>query len=436
MTPSTTNQQGRASRRRDFRLLWTGQSLSLLGDYFAALALPLLALEVVGASAAQAALLPFALFVPYLVLGLPAGAVVDRLPRRSTMLVCEAVQAATFGAIAVLALLGALTLPLLLALAALSGCALVFFQVAYTSYLPELLTTEDELGVGNARVFLSESVSRTLGPIVAGPVIAVLGAVAAVCANAVSFVASFATLLAIRPGAPRVEPRRREPGWLVRDVREGMAFVFRHDRLEPVITCGVVYVCFLTMIESSLILYCRNVLALDSTRIGLIVGVAGAGFPVGNLLSSRLAPRFGVARTLAVSAAVAVCGHVLTPIAGAFGSVPALIVAGVIHGVGEGVFGPTALTLRQTATPDALLGRVNSVQRFLVWGAGPLGSVFAVACIRGWGLSTTLWIGGLGTMLCLPMLLRRGVLHDLRPRGERTAVCTEPTALATQVELT
>jgi MFS family permease len=270
-------------------------------------------------------------------------------------------------------------------------------------------------------------VSRTLGPIIAGPVIAALGAVAAVCANAVSFASSFATLLAIRPGAPRIEPRRREPGWLVRDVREGMAFVFRHDRLEPVITCGVVYVCFLTMIESSLILYCRNVLALDSTRIGLIVGMAGAGFPVGNLLSSRLAPRFGVAWTLAVSAAVAVCGHVLTPIAGALGSVPALIIAGVIHGVGEGVFGPTALTLRQTATPQALLGRVNAVQRFLVWGAGPLGSVFAMVCIRGWGLSSSLWIGGLGTMLCLPMLLRRGVLHDLRPRGERIAVVAEPT---------
>lgn len=436
MTPSTTNLPGRPSRRRDFRLLWAGQSMSLVGDYFAVLALPLLALEVVGASVAQAALLPFALFAPYLVLGLPAGAIVDRLPRRSTMLVCEAVQAATFGAIAVLALLGALTFPLFLVLVAISGCALVFFQVAYTSYLPELLTTEDELQTGNARLFLSESMSRTLGPIMAGPVIAVLGAIAAVCANAVSFAASFATLLGIRRSAPRAEPRRREPGWLVRDIREGMAFVFRHDRLEPVITCGVVYVCFLTMIESSLILYCRSVLALDATSIGLIVGLVGAGFPVGNLLSARLAPRFGVARTLAMSASVAVCGHVLTPIAGALGSVPLLIVAGVIHGLGEGVFGPTALTFRQITTPDALLGRVNAVQRFLVWGAGPLGSLFAMACIRVWGLSTALWIGGFGTMLCLPMLLRRGVLHEIRPRGERTPAHSEPTLLTTQVEST
>ncbi|MEO7736153.1 MAG: hypothetical protein ABIY55_34665, partial [Kofleriaceae bacterium] len=125
-------------------------------------------------------------------------------------------------------------------------------------------------------------------------------------------------------------------------------------------------------------------------------------------------------------------GHVITPIAGALGSVPALVVAGLIHGVGEGVFGPTALTLRQTATPDPLLGRVNAVQRFLVWGAGPLGSLFAMACIRVWGLNTALWVGGLGTMLCLPMLLRRGVLHEIWPRAARA----EPTPLTTQVETT
>ena len=431
MTPPTTRLP---SRPGDFRLLWAGQSLSLLGDYFAVLALPLLALDVVGDSPAQAALLPFALFAPFLVLGLPAGAIVDRLSRRATMLACEALQIAAFGAIAGLALLDALAFPTLLALVAISGSAVVFFQIACASVLPELLTTEAELRVGNARMFLSESVSRTLGPVVAGPVIAALGAVAAICANAVSFVVSFATLLAIgRRGAAAAstaEPRRRERGWLVRDVREGMAFVFRHETLEPVITCGVVYVCFLTMIEASLIVYCRNVLGLGATGIGAIIGVAGAGFPIGNLLSSRLAARFGVARTLVGSAAVAAVGLVITPIAGSLGSVTGLIVAGVIHGTGEGVFGPTAMTLRQTETPDALLGRVNSVQRFLVWGAGPLGSLLAMACIRMWGLGAALWIGGLGTTLCLPVLLRRGVLRELWPReGRRLPAPPEPVNL-------
>ncbi len=410
------------SRYGDFRLLWAGQSLSLFGDQFAILALPLLALEVVGASPAQAALLPFALFAPFIVLGLPAGAIVDRLSRRQTMLACDALQAVAFSVIAVLALAGALAFPVLMALVAISGCAVVFFQVAYTSYVPELLPREDELHVANARLYLSESVSRTVGPMAAGPVIAALGAVAAICANAATFVASLATLVFIRPGAVRPPPKPRERGWLVRDIREGMAFVFGHDRLEPVIACGVIYVGFLTMIESSLILYCRNVLGLSATGIGVVVGAAGAGFPLGNLLSPRLASRFGVCRTLAGSASVAVLGLVLTAVACELGSVVALVVAGVIHGVGEGVFGPTALTLRQTETPDALLGRVNSVQRFLIWGAGPIGSLLAAGCIYLWDLRVALWVGGLGTMLCLPMLLRRGVLQEIRrPRGELAA---------------
>lgn len=417
------------SRRGDFRLLWAGQSLSLLGDQFAIVALPLVALDLVGASAAQAALLPFALSAPFLVLGLPAGAIVDRLPRRSTMLVCDAVQAVAFAIIAALALFQMLSFPVLMALVAISGCSVVFFQVAYTSYLPELLSRKEELHVGNSRLFFSESVSRTFGPMAAGPVIAAFGAFAALWANAITFMASLGTLLAIRPTAVRPSPKPRERGWLVRDIREGTTFVFRHGRLEPVIACGVVYVLFLGMLESSLILFCRSVLGLGATGIGLAVGAVGFGFPIGNLLSARLTARFGVARSLVASASVAVLGLVLTAVSCSLGSLVGLVASGVVHGVGEGVFGPTSLTLRQLETPDAMLSRVNSVQRFLLWGAGSIGSLLAAACIHLWGLHVALWAGGLGTVLCLPMLLRRGILQALRQPHVELAPATqvEPT---------
>ncbi|TSC34430.1 MFS transporter [Corallococcus sp. Z5C101001] len=402
------------SRRGDFRLLWAGQSLSLMGDQFAVVALPLVALEMVGTPAAQAALLPFALSAPFLVLGLPAGAIVDRLPRRLTMLVCDAVQAVAFAIIAALALLHALSFPVLMALVAISGCAVVFFQVAYTSYLPELLTRKEELHVGNSRLFFSESISRTIGPMAAGPVIAAFGAFVALWANALTFMASLVTLLAIRPTTVRSVPKPRERGWLVRDIREGTTFVFLHSRVEPVISCGVVYVLFLGMIEASLILYCKSVLGLSATGIGLVVGAVGIGFPLGNLLSARLTARFGVARSLVVSASVAVLGLVLTAAACSLGSLVGLVASGVIHGVGEGVFGPTSLTLRQLETPDVMLSRVNSVQRFFLWGAGSIGSLLAAGCIHLWGLPVALWAGGLGTVLCLPMLLRRGILQAIR----------------------
>jgi hypothetical protein len=111
---------------------------------------------------------------------------------------------------------------------------------------------------------------------------------------------------------------------------------------------------------------------------------------------------------------------VLIPVAGGAGLTAGLVAASIMHGVGEGAFGPTWSTLRQTVTPAGLLGRVNSVERFLLWGAVPLGSLLASLSIRLTGLAGAMWIGALGTVLCLPPLLRRGVLASLtRPTGTR-----------------
>ncbi|MEU7828728.1 MFS transporter [Nonomuraea sp. NPDC049129] len=424
---------GRATRRtadRDFGLLWAGQSLSLFGDQFMTLALPLLAVTVLGASPAQAALLPFALFVPFLPLGLPAGAIVDRLPRRTVMLVCDGVQVLAFGAIWVLAVLGGLTFPVLFALILVSGCAVVFFQVAYTSYLPSLYGEAEALHRGNTRLALSESAAKALGPMAAGPVIAALGLVGAIAANMVSFTASLTSLALIRhrekvatelsttapgtaPGSGTTTPGHgREPGWMRRDIAEGLRFALRHPILRPVLACGTVYVLALSMVETSLVLYCRNVLGLSPGWIGVVIGAAAAGYPIGNLLSTRLIRRLGSPRTLVLAASVSVLGIVAMPALGSLGGAPGaigLVAGSIVHCVGEGAFSPTSITMRQVLTPASLLGRVGSVQRFLLWGAIALGSLLAAAATALGGLAAAVWIGALGTILCLPALLQRGI---------------------------
>jgi MFS family permease len=418
---ATTSPPERAAGR-DFGLLWAGQSLSLFGDQFMTLALPLLAVTVLGASPAQAALLPFALFVPFLPLGLPAGAIVDRLPRRTVMLVCDGVQVLAFGAIWVLAAAGGLRFPLLFALILVSGCAVVFFQVAYTSYLHSLYDEADALHRGNTRLALSESTAKALGPMAAGPVIAALGLVGAVAANMASFAASLVSLALIRhrePGtagpdtAHPVTPRTaREPGWMRRDIAEGLRFALRHPMLRPVLACGTTYVLFLSMVETSLVLYCRNILGLSPGWIGVVIGAAAAGYPIGNLLSARLIRRLGSPRTLVLAASVSVLGIVAMPALGSLGGptgAVGLVAGSIIHCVGEGAFSPTSLTMRQVLTPAALLGRVGSVQRFLLWGAIALGSLLAAGATALGGLAVAVWIGALGTVLCLPALLQRGI---------------------------
>jgi MFS family permease len=183
--------------------------------------------------------------------------------------------------------------------------------------------------------------------------------------------------------------------------------------LEPVLSCGTVYVLFQSMVMAILVLYCGQVLGLRPAAIGLVVGAAALGYPIGNLASGWLTDRLGAPRTLVLGAVVSVLGIALIPVAGTARLTPGLVAASVVHGVGEGAFGPTWSTLRQTATPSGLLGRVNSVERFLLWGAVPLGSLLASLSIRLTGLAGAMWIGALGTVLCLPPLLRRGVRASL-----------------------
>jgi MFS family permease len=408
-------------RWRDFRLLWAGQSLSLFGDQFLVLALPILAIQGLGVSAAKAALLPMALFGPFLLFGLPAGAVVDRLPRKLTMIVCDSIQAALYLFVAYFLLRGWLTFLLLMTMVAIGGCATVIFQVAYTSYVPSLFTSSLELHGANAKLSFSESASRTVGPMAAGPVIGWLGMPATMLFEASTFLISVLSLIAIRHrDTASFQPSTlREYKWVFREVREGMVFVWHHPLLEPMISGSTTYVVFCTMAETCLVLYCLKVLHMRTAEIGIMVGAATAGFPLGNLLSVRFVRRLGSVRTLVISACVSVLGLVFIPVMGSMSSVIGLVGASIVHGTGEGVFSPTASTMRQTETPEFLRGRMNSVQRFCVWGATPIGSLLTAATIHSIGVAGALWVGGLGTALCLPVLLRRGIaqetIQSLRP---------------------
>lgn len=395
--------------RRDFSFFWAGQTVSLVGDRLMALALPLLAVLVLGSSPAQATLLAAALYAPFLVLSLPAGAIVERCTRRATMVTANGIQCALVALIWLLAVRDALTFPVLMGCVLLAGCCVVFFQVAYTAYLPTLFRDPDDLHTGNARLALSESASASLGPVIGGPLIGFLGVVAICGLNALSFLFSVLTLVAVRHREPPVAVQPRQRGWMRRDIATGLAFVRGHRTLLPMMSCATVYSAMVGMIEASLVLYCLRVLNLSPTMIGVVVGAAAAGYPVGNLLSTPVRRRWGPFRGLLVAAVTSVVGIVLIPVFGTLGGlvgVCGLIGVSILHCVGEGAFNPMALTIRQTETPGALLSRVGSVQRFFVWGSLSLGTLAAAGSTAVFGLSTTMWVGALGTILCLPVLLR------------------------------
>ena len=170
----------------DFRRLWIGETVSQFGTTISQLALPLVAILVVHASTFEVGLLTAFETAAFLLVGLPAGAWVDRMRFRSVLILNDVLRALAIGSITLVDAFGALTIEQLYLVALVVGVSTVFFDVAYQSYLPELID-RTSLVEGNAQLQASESISQVAGPSVGGVLIQVLTAPYAVVIDAVSF---------------------------------------------------------------------------------------------------------------------------------------------------------------------------------------------------------------------------------------------------------
>ncbi len=193
---------GRSVRHRDFRLLWAGEASSRLGSAMTSVALPLVAVTQLDATAFQAAMLYATSWLPWLVIGLPAGAWVDRLRRLPVMIISDVLSAVLFLSIPVAAWSGVLTIAQLLLVSLAGGALSVFFQTAQEAYLPSLLHARD-LPEGNAKLQGTGSATQVAGPGAAGLLAQLTGPVTAVLVDAVSFAVSALLLAAIRFREPR-----------------------------------------------------------------------------------------------------------------------------------------------------------------------------------------------------------------------------------------
>ena len=165
----------------------------------------------------------------------------------------------------------------------IGGITFVFFSVAYSSILPQLYSKEKDLHKGNSRLYLSQSTSQFLGPIIAGPLISFFGVIITVFINAFSFLVSVFCLSSIKLENEEKSKIKKEKGWLLKEMKEGLVFVIKHPQIEPVISCGLVYIFGLSIIESVLVLYCHDVLKLSTIMIGIVIGSSAIGLPLGNI---------------------------------------------------------------------------------------------------------------------------------------------------------
>jgi MFS family permease len=378
----------------DFLKLWTGQTISEFGSQVSQLALPWVALVTLDASAFQVAALGTVEFLPFVLFTLPAGVWVDRLRRRSVLIVGDAGRAVLLASIPLAYALGHLTLTQLYIVGFVVGIHTVFFDVAYQSYLPSLVD-RDALIEGNSKLNVTSSGAQLAGPGAAGGLIALVTAPYAVLVDALSFVVSgaFTFWIRKREQEPEDAPERRH---LIVELWEGLRYVLRHRLLLPQAMSTGVSNFFSSLLFAILIVYAHRRLAMSSGAIGLSFSLAAFGWMLGAAQADRFRRWLGVGGATMLGASLGGPASLLVPFAPRSFPVPFLVASGAIMGFGAVVYNIQQVSLRQSICPPRLQGRMNASMRFLVWGTMPLGSLTGGAIASAAGLRTALFVGAIG----------------------------------------
>lgn len=385
-------------RHTDFMKLWTAQTISVFGDQFTGLAIPLIAALTLRATPGQMGILTAVERAPFLLIGLFAGVWVDRLPRRPVLITGDLGRAAVLLSIPLAAVLGGLSMPHLYAVGVLVGVLTVFFDVAYQAYLPALVDRR-QLVEGNSKLEATRSLANLAGPSIAGVMIQVLSAPLAIVLDAISFVASGGLISLIR-GRELPGDRQARAAVMV-EVREGLGVVLGHPVLRSIAGCTGTSNFFTSALFTLYILFVTRDLGPNAAQIGVIFSLGNVSGLLGALSAARLAARFGVGRTIVGAAFLGGLGLIPVALATRKNAFVLLVLAGLLGSFAGPAYNINQVSLRQAITPHRLQGRMNATMRFLVWGTMPLGGLLGGALGEGLGLRAAIAVSAAGGLLAV-----------------------------------
>jgi MFS family permease len=389
--------------QHDFRQLYVADTISQLGTQVSLLALPLVAVLALHATTFEVGALSACETAAFLLVGLPAGAWVDRLRRRHVLIAGDLGRAVLLGSIPVAWWLHWLTVEQLFVVALLAGVCTVFFDVAYQSYLPHLVG-RDNLVEGNAKLESVRAVNQIAGPTAAGLIIQWLSAPFAVAVDAVSYLGS--ALFVTRIGRREERPERGPEAHLGREIMEGLRFVLGNRLLRSIAACTGSSNLFGSIGMALEVVLLARLLRLDPWQIGLVSSVSAVGGLVGAFTATRVSKWLGQGQTIWISIAVTAPFALLMPLAQRGILLWLAAVGNGIWWYGAVVYNVAQVSFRQGLCPERLLGRMNATMRFLVWGTMPIGGLVGGVLGQTLGVREAMWIGAIGGLFCfLPVFL-------------------------------
>ncbi|MFD7865265.1 MFS transporter [Streptomyces sp. NPDC059783] len=404
------------SGNRDFTLLWSGQTVSLVGSEITEVAFPLLAILTLNASAGDLGLISAARTLPAIAVTLLAGVAVDRMRRRRAMLMANLLRSATIGAVVLLAWTNGLSVAALCALGFLLGSFAIVFDIANQAMLPKVVPSEG-LTAANSRLETSLNVARIAGPGLAGGLVGIVRAQGALLIDMASYLVSAVTLGLMKTPDEAPAPREGKRPALRTELMSGLRLVFGNRSLRALTIEAAVFNFGIQIFLTLFLLYGTRTAGLSTAQLGIAMTIGSVGGLAGAMLMPRIVQRLGLGRTLVRAAVVAGMGPIATVL---FTEPDLLVMPMIVLSFFTTLFGVVVASictavLRQCLTPNEMMGRAASAELFVTGGVLPLAALTAGLLGETLGVRWAMTVGALIVPLSLLALVRSPVTRLATP---------------------
>ncbi len=399
-------------RNRPYVALLGGETVAAVGVEIAQVALPIIAVTYLVATEFEIGVLGMAEGIAFLLLSLPVGALVDRVSRRRVMIIANIVRAIAMAMVTILWFTGILDVPQLMIIALVISAAAVFFDTAYMSIVPGLVTRE-QLNDANSRLQISSETARAAGPGLGGLLAKAFSAAWLPLAATFGYLVSAFAIWRIPADEP---PPRKHGSSMVTEIREGISFVFHNKYIRPLVLSTTVSNFFGSIAYTMFSVLMLRYLDLGPAAFGLMLTIGSIGGIAGAFTGPWWARKFGDGHAIPVTYIFGAIPMFLVASAFLMPRTPAIIVVAIAQFWGlAGIvaFNVVQVSMRQRQCPPRMLARMTASIRTLIWGIGPLGAFLSGVVATHWGLASAFWIGAIGNALGV-MILALSPLWRLR----------------------